>query len=105
MYEVATYNERGFLYNGHVIVGTSPSPRLHILEVRNSSGELVAILENAYDLTWEQTLNQPPILMFSIPADDSKVANIVFGNELWLYRWGKKTILEKFRPGIVEDAR
>lgn len=105
MYNTALYNEYGYLYNGTIVTISPPTARFYILELRDSSDNLVAILENALSIELEEILHRPPVLSFDFPSSDSKVANIVRANEIWLYKLGTATILNKFRLCIKDDKR
>ena len=77
----------------------------YIIEVRDSSGDLVSILENAYNISFTETINEPATLDFNLPADDSKVSGIVLANELWLRNYSTGTVVMKFRLALRRDAR
>ena len=82
-----------------------------LIEIRDTTGNLVARLENAYAISLTEQINAPHMLKFSLPADDSKIASIVLTNELWL--WGPvyaagvytRAIKRKFRLQTKRDVR
>jgi len=76
-----------------------------ILELRDASGDLVAVLENAYDIVYEQGTNQAPTLFFSIPTDDTKADDITSAHEIWLRSYPDGTLIQKFRLNKREDTR
>ena len=77
----------------------------YILEVHDGDGDLVAILENAHDIPYSQAINEAPTLSFSLPADDTKEANLVRANEIWLRNHLDGTVVRKFRMGKRGDSR
>ncbi len=77
----------------------------YILEVHASNGDLVAILENAYDIPYSQAINEAPTLSFSLPADDTKEANLVRANEIWLRNYVTGVVVRKFRMAKRGDSR
>ena len=105
MYNTALYNETDYLYNAATIVISPILARGYVLEVRDGSDDLVAFLENAFNITLEEEINKPPILCFDFPSDDSKVANLTRANEILLYKYGTATILGRFRLCIKDDKR
>lgn len=105
MYNVALYNGYDFLYNGFLVTDFPLLARVYVLELRDSSDDLVAFLENAFNITLEEQINKPPVLSFSFPSDDSKVASIIRANEILLYKLGTETILDRFRLCIKDDKR
>jgi len=80
-------------------------PLGYILELRDSSDDLVAILENAYDIVYEQGTNQAPTLFFRIPTDDAKADDITSAHWIWLRSYPDNTLIEKFRLNKREDTR
>ena len=72
------------------------------LEVRNTSDELLAVLENAFDINYIKQLNAPHVLRFSLPVDDSKISNVTKVNEIWLRENETGTVVRKFR---LQDGR
>jgi len=85
---------------------TSPlSPQAYTIEVRNSDGDLVAILENAHAISYGQVINAPYSLSFDLPADDSKASNILLANEYWLRDNRTGTVVRKFRLQKKTDTR
>jgi hypothetical protein len=93
---------------GSVYVFLIPPPaRKYILEVRNSSGDLISILENAYNKSYSERVNEPAVLSFSIPADDDKKDDLVLPNEIWLRNYETGDIKRKFvltHSGKVDDG-
>lgn len=79
--------------------------RKYIIEVRDSSGDLVSVLHNAYGISFSEAINEAPLLDFSIPADDSKAADLTIANEVWLRNYKTGTIVKKFRPSHRRDMR
>ncbi|MBU0777838.1 DNRLRE domain-containing protein [Patescibacteria group bacterium] len=77
----------------------------YILEIRDSSGNLVAVLENAYGCNYTAYLNAPHTLRFLMPADDTKVANITLANEIWLREYIAETVSRKFRLQYKKESR
>lgn len=75
------------------------------LEIRDSSDNLVAVLENAFDISYIRTLNEIPQLDFSLPADDAKVANLVRANKIVLREVNADEVIEQFRLLKLRDSR
>lgn len=79
--------------------------RKYTLELRDSSDDLVAILENACQIRYEEATNRAPTLIFDIPTDDSKADNISSAHEIWLKKYDTDTLVGKFRLNKREDKR
>ena len=73
------------------------------VEVRNSSGVLLAYLENAYNAGWEAALNEIGRCFFRLPGDDDKAAHLAVGNEVWLYERNK--LVDVYRIRAVRRTR
>ena len=76
-----------------------------ILEIHDSSGNLISILENAYDIRWVQELNKAHQLGFSMPIDDAKRADILLANEIWLRDYRSLEVLRKFILSSTREIR
>ncbi len=76
-----------------------------ILEARNSSGDLLAILHNAFQIGLVEEVNRPPMLNFKLPSDDSKLAFVISANELWLRNYKTGALLYKFLLSKRKDIR
>ena len=84
----------------------SPIPGLpYTLEIRDSSGNLVAILENAHNISYQQLINTPHVLQFDLPATDSKVSDVTLANELWLRDGRTNAVIRKFLLKRKWDVR
>ncbi len=68
----------------------------YILEIHDTDGNLVSILHNAYNISFSEALNEAPLLGFSIPADDNKVADLLRDNEVWLRNYKTGATMKKF---------
>lgn len=77
----------------------------YVLELHNSDGDLVAILQNAYDISYAQMINSPYALTFALPADDSKSSNLILANEIWIRHSVTGTVVKKFRLAAKKDLR
>jgi len=89
-----------------IILKTYPDAALRfIVEVRDSSGNLLAILENAHAIAYSQMLNQMPTLDFAFPAADAKKDHLTWGNEIWLRDYRTGSVVHKFRIGMRRDRR
>lgn len=75
-----------------------------ILELRDTVGNLVSILHNAYGIRLTEVINEPPLLDFSIPADDTKATALDRDSEVWL-RNDKTDKVIKFRLNLRRDVR
>jgi len=76
-----------------------------ILEIHDSSGNLISILENAYDIRWVQELNKAHQLGFSMPIDDAKRADILLTNEIWLRDYRSAVVQRKFILSSTVEQR
>jgi len=76
-----------------------------ILEIHDSSGNLICILENAYDIRWVQELNKAHQLGFSMPIDDPKRADILLTNEIWLRDYRSAVVQRKFILSSTVEQR
>lgn len=76
-----------------------------MIELHKADGALVAILENAYNVGLTQRINEPDIISFSLPADDSKSAYLLLSNEVWLVDTDTMTVIAKGIMYIKEDIR
>jgi len=81
------------------------SDHKYIVELHDSSGDLVAVLDNAYAIAYSQNINLPFMLQFAIPADDEKVSNITLANEIWLRDYDTQIVVRKFRLQKQIDSR
>ncbi len=90
----------------HLIIVVTPSGTLgYTIEVRTTAGVLLAIYENAFGISLTEQLNKPPMLDFSLPADDSKITHLDPDNEIWLRNYETGTLIEKFLMGRRRDVR
>lgn len=88
------------------ILGTTLAAALaYIIEARNSSGDLLAILQNAHGIGLTEELNRPPMLDFLIPADDDKLTHISQANQVWLRDYDTGSVLYKFILSRRGDTR
>jgi len=76
-----------------------------ILEIRDSSDNLLAVLKDAYNVTLEETVNAPKVLSFMIPADNTKLTNLTRANELWVRNMRTGNVISKTRLTRRDDAR
>ena len=58
------------------------------IEVRNTDGELLAVLENVYDPEISEAFDEIPMLSLSIPTDDPKIEYLTPGNWIWVFQQG-----------------
>lgn len=77
----------------------------YTIEVRDSSGNLLVILENATGISLVEQLNRPPMLDFRLPADDSKISHISPDNEYWLRNYETGVLVKKFLISRRRDTR
>jgi len=79
----------------------------YTIEVHDTSGNLVSVLQNAHSIFYSENINQAPVLRFSIPADDSKEEFLVKPYEIWLrdYEPESPEIVNKFRLSKRVDGR
>jgi len=74
-----------------------PPNRIYTIEIRDGDGDLLAILENAHGISYAQMINSPHSLTLDLPANDSKISNILLANECWLRDNQTDTIIRKFK--------
>lgn len=79
--------------------------RKYVLEIHSSDLKLVAVLENAFNISYTEAINEAPTLSFNLPADDAKVAYITKANEIWLRDYDTGTIVNKFWLTLEKDMR
>jgi hypothetical protein len=82
-----------------------PNPGNYKVEIRDSTGNLVAILKDVYKVTLEETVNAPEVLSFWSPADDTKLVYATRLVELWVRDMKRGTIKAKAQLLIREDTR
>ncbi|MBA7583641.1 hypothetical protein ES708_25588 [subsurface metagenome] len=89
-----------------VILGAYPRKAAkYVLEIHQAStGDLIAILNNAHGISFSEAINEAPTLKFSLPADD-KLANITKANEIWLRNYGDGSLVNRFRLTRKEGKR
>lgn len=75
------------------------------IEVRDSDGALIAILDNAHNIRIVQEDNAPTILEFDLPADDRKGDNLTLANEIWIRSVKTGGIVAKFKLHKKTDTR
>ena len=70
----------------------------YILEAHDSDGNLVAILENAYDISYTQELNKAWRLTFKMPSDDPKREDVLRNQaiQIWLRDYRGQDVERKF---------
>ena len=90
-----------------VILSTYPGKAAkYILEIHQAStGDLIAILNNAHEISFSEAVKEAPTLSFALPADDAKAVNITKANEIWLRNYETGEIVKKFRLNLRRDAR
>jgi len=74
------------------------------IEVKNSSGDLIQILENAHGIELIEAINQPTQLSFLLPSTDWKLYYVTKANEYWVREVEGDTILTKTKLLIQEDV-
>lgn len=79
--------------------------RYYMVEVHDSSGNLLVFLENAYGVSLVEQLNRPPMLDFNLPANDGKISHIDPDNEIWLRDYETGALVKKFLLGRRMDTR
>jgi len=103
-------DEKGKLQVILAIVGRTdtyivPPPFTYVVEIRDADSNLVAILENAHEIGYVQTINAPHSLKFSLPSDDAKLVNIILANQLWLRDCKTGAVVRKFQLQRQMDVR
>ena len=79
--------------------------RKYVIELHNSNDDLVAVLENAYGISYREAINEAPTLSFKLPADDTKATNIIKANEIWLRKYEDGSLVNRFRLTRKSDIR
>jgi len=77
----------------------------YIIEIRDTTGDLIQILENASSINYTEEINIAHSLSFLMPADDSKLSDVTLANELWLRNYSTDTVIRKFRLQKKWDIR
>jgi len=75
------------------------------IEIRSNTGELIAILENAFNISIFEQINTSGVLWFDLPSDDSKNEYLTVGNEVWLRDRESNKIIMKTRLQRKTDTR
>ena len=65
---------------------TSVQALKFLLEVHEANGNLVCMLENAFNASWTRRINEIGVLTFSLPSSDTKSSELIGGREVWLWR-------------------
>lgn len=86
-------------------MSANPLTDRYRIEIRDGSGNLVAILKDAIGITLEQSINTPEILTFILPADDVNLVNIKRSNELWVRDMRSDAVIVRTRMVRQDDAR
>lgn len=74
----------------------------YIVELRNS-GDLVSILDDAHEVCYTETVNEPATLSFAVPTD--KASGLTRANEVWLRNYSTGVVVKKFRLNLRRDER
>ena len=77
----------------------------YMVELRKADGELVAVLERAYNVSLTQRINESDIISFSLPADDPKTTHLLLSNEVWLIDTDTMSPISKGIMYVKEDMR
>jgi hypothetical protein len=64
------------------------------LEIRDSSGALLGVVDSYYDASWDQGVNVADCLTFSLPTEDADL--IAIDNQVWLRRGDAGSLARKF---------
>ena len=67
------------------------------IEIRDSNGNLIAVLENVHAISYEHSLNKLGTMSFELPADDPKGQYLLPEHELWLYHLGELVDVYKLK--------
>jgi len=77
----------------------------YLIEVRESDGDLVQILENASEIEMEEAINAPTRLTFSLPSTDTKLYYVTKDKELWVRDTDADDVIVKTKLIRQEDVR
>jgi len=80
-------------------------PGIYQIEVHDTDGSLVAVLEKSYEISLEEKANAPKVLTFTIPADESKLTYITRARELWVRDVENDVVIAKTKLLRKEDVR
>jgi hypothetical protein len=80
-------------------------PGIYLIEIHDSNGSLVAILDKVYEISLEETINSPALLTISIPSDDTKLSYITRARELWVRDVKTNTVISKTKLLRRDDVR
>lgn len=72
-----------------------PTVMPYEVQLRDLSGNLVAIFENALNVGYQFQINVPATMSFDLPVDDEKRELLGEGGEIWLFEDG--VLVETFR--------
>lgn len=87
-------------------IGDPPGPHwAYMLEVRNTSGDLLAILQDAFNINYQLDTNGTPVLDFNLPTDNAKTAYLARDREIWLRNMKTKSVIAKFLPSVQRERR
>jgi len=75
----------------------------YIVEIRDTSGNLIHLLENAFDIELEEAVNTPIRVTFSLPATDPKLYYVTKANEIWARDTEADEVLAVTKLLIQED--
>jgi hypothetical protein len=104
-FRFCAHNSEGWNYGDELDFVTKAVPGIYTIEIHDLSGNLVAILEKAYKITLDETINAVPALSFSIPIGDSKASTITRGTEIWVKDVANNILVVKTRLLRRDDIR
>ena len=88
-----------------MIIGSAPREAgRFVIEIRDLSGSLLSVLENASNVVYSQGVGMPS-LEFDVPSNDEKRLTLSRDREIWLCDCRIGSVLAKFRPSMLADRR
>jgi hypothetical protein len=88
------------------IILFAPAPIQHyIIELHDSTGALVAILETAFGVSLIEAINEAPKLGFDVPGEEDKIDGVTRSHEFWLRDAKTDEVIEKFLLTLEKGSR
>lgn len=76
---------------------TSTTGRLYTLELRNASGDLIAVLDEWISAQWKRTINDPDQLTLVYPGDSWIADYLTNPYEIWLYQGDSRVLMGDYQ--------
>lgn len=89
----------------YILLNAWLTPGIYTIEVHETDGTLVTILEKSYEISLEEKVNSPKVVSFAIPSDESKLSYLTRAREIWVRDVSNNTVITKTKLLRKEDAR